>query len=199
MEKFNFNQQDKVLKMEYCQFCMANGESELQYRTHQVKNSSGLVSCPVLRKYVCPYCKATGDFAHTQRYCPLNKDGKLSPHGASLIELKRKKNAAGNYPNHPNKKMMWSENVPDKNNYSSLLKSKSAGAGDRYVAGSPPTRDIHKKNPLHDAHHHSPVITEPLPSGMRPVTPPPVLQYHQQPECTQLTMYRHYQYLQYYR
>ena len=31
------------------------------------------------------------------RYCPMNKDGKLS-HGASLAELKRRKNAAGNYP-----------------------------------------------------------------------------------------------------
>ena len=41
------------------------------------------------------------------------------------------------------------------------------------------------------------IITEPLPLEMRPRTPPPVLP--DQPECAQLTMYRHHQYLQYYR
>ena len=48
-------------------FCYSNGEAESQYRSHQLKNSSGLVTCPVLRSFVCPICKATGDFAHTQR------------------------------------------------------------------------------------------------------------------------------------
>jgi len=80
-----------------CKFCLSNGESEAQYRSHLLKNKSGLITCPVLRVHVCQFCGATGDFAHTQRYCPLNKDGHFNS-GASLVELKKKKNAAGNYP-----------------------------------------------------------------------------------------------------
>ena len=79
-----------------CQFCISNGESEEQYRSHQLKTVDGRVSCPILRAFVCPHCKATGDHAHTERYCPLNRDGRLnSTLGASLADLKRKKNAAG--------------------------------------------------------------------------------------------------------
>jgi len=84
-------------QMDVCKFCQFNGEAEAQYKSHQLKNSSGLVTCPVLRSFVCPICKATGDFAHTQRYCPRNKNGQYNT-GASLSELKRRKNAAGNFP-----------------------------------------------------------------------------------------------------
>merc|ERR1719292_63685 len=80
-----------------CKFCHSNGEAEAQFKSHQLKNSSGLVTCPVLRSFVCTICKATGDFAHTQRYCPRNKDGQYNT-GASLSELKKRKNAAGNFP-----------------------------------------------------------------------------------------------------
>jgi len=100
-----------------CKFCLSNGESEAQYRSHLLKNKSGLITCPVLRVHVCPICGAMGDFAHTQRYCPLNKDGHFNS-GASLVELKKKKNAAGNYPS--SKKMYPSPHfyhniVPNKN------------------------------------------------------------------------------------
>ena len=43
-----------------CKFCHSNGEAEAQYRSHQLKNMSGLVICPVLRSFTCPICKATG-------------------------------------------------------------------------------------------------------------------------------------------
>merc|ERR1712016_9564 len=57
--------------MEGCQFCRANGAPVSQVFNHRLRASNGLVSCPILRTYVCPHCKATGDFAHTQSYCPL--------------------------------------------------------------------------------------------------------------------------------
>merc|ERR1712025_1389957 len=68
-------QEPKMMKNSLCKFCYSNGEAESQYRSHELKNSSGLVTCPI--------CKATGDFAHTQRYCPRNKDGQFNS-GASL-------------------------------------------------------------------------------------------------------------------
>lgn len=45
-----------------CGFC--NGE-------HRLKNPySGKITCPVLRSYTCFICNATGDKAHTSKYCP---------------------------------------------------------------------------------------------------------------------------------
>jgi len=179
-----------------CSFCYANGESELQYRSHTLKSPDGIVNCPVLRSYVCPYCLQTGDHAHTQRYCPLNKDGKLNRKGATLVELKRKKNAAGNFPTfkkltapvHSSWRNTWSSDYF--NTFSDVLMDELDKVSD---AGSSfkPTRT--QSFDIRSSGH----VTEPLPTGMRPSTPPPVLQM--QPESAQLTMYRHYQYLQFYR
>ncbi|XP_028712011.1 nanos homolog 2 [Peromyscus leucopus] len=55
-----------------CNFCKHNGESRHVYASHQLKTSEGVVVCPILRHYVCPLCEATGDQAHTLKYCPLN-------------------------------------------------------------------------------------------------------------------------------
>ncbi|XP_023263657.1 nanos homolog 1-like [Seriola lalandi dorsalis] len=53
-----------------CRFCKQNGESPMVYRSHKLKSDEGRVTCPILRNYTCPICDATGDYAHTRRYCP---------------------------------------------------------------------------------------------------------------------------------
>jgi len=84
-------------EVKHCSLCFHNGEPEEFYSSHNLKTRDGrVVTCPVLRKFVCNICGATGDVAHTLRYCPLNKDGTFS-YGASLPQLKTRRNAAGNF------------------------------------------------------------------------------------------------------
>ncbi|XP_048124994.1 nanos homolog 1 [Alosa alosa] len=57
-----------------CGFCRQNGETPDIYLSHKLKARDGKVLCPILRSYVCPTCEATGDKAHTRRYCPYATD-----------------------------------------------------------------------------------------------------------------------------
>jgi protein nanos 1 len=53
-----------------CSFCEKNGENAEIYLSHSLKDSLGKVVCPILRSYVCPKCGDSGDYAHTNKYCP---------------------------------------------------------------------------------------------------------------------------------
>ncbi|XP_029345765.1 uncharacterized protein LOC115034128 [Acyrthosiphon pisum] len=57
---------------QHCAFCKNNGEEEFVYRTHFLKDELGNVKCPILSRYTCPYCSATGNKAHTISRCPFS-------------------------------------------------------------------------------------------------------------------------------
>lgn len=57
-------------KKEVCVFCRNNGEKEQIYTSHTLKDAQNSVACPILRLYQCPICHASGDQAHTIKYCP---------------------------------------------------------------------------------------------------------------------------------
>eukprot|EP00112_Aurelia_sp_Birch-Aquarium-sp1_P002212 Seg1237.2 transcript_id=Seg1237.2/GoldUCD/mRNA.D3Y31 product="Nanos 1" protein_id=Seg1237.2/GoldUCD/D3Y31 len=61
--------------VQVCVFCRNNGESEAVYSSHILKDAEGRTTCPILRAYTCPICKANGDNSHTIKYCPLNQHG----------------------------------------------------------------------------------------------------------------------------
>ncbi|XP_026567394.1 nanos homolog 3 [Pseudonaja textilis] len=79
-----------------CSFCKQNGESRSIYSSHRLKDEAGRVQCPILRKYKCPQCGASEDFAHTRRFCPLTKEGYISVYTSFIRNSagKRKKKAS---------------------------------------------------------------------------------------------------------
>ncbi|XP_031766308.1 uncharacterized protein LOC113520683 [Galleria mellonella] len=72
-----------------CAFCKNNGENEECYSSHALKDWRGRVLCPVLRAFRCPRCGATGDRAHTIKYCPENMDTASDRSMGSLSSRRR--------------------------------------------------------------------------------------------------------------
>eukprot|EP00794_Sanderia_malayensis_P005642 gene5642-6338_t len=65
--------QRQPTNVQVCVFCRNNGETEAVYSSHILKDAEGRTTCPILRAYTCPICKANGDNSHTIKYCPLNQ------------------------------------------------------------------------------------------------------------------------------
>ena len=84
------------LYFQICVFCRHNGEHELIYSSHSLKDSIGNVTSPILRAYQCPICAATGSQgaycflfpvyinnkvcffeAHTIKYCQATGDDSI--------------------------------------------------------------------------------------------------------------------------
>lgn len=72
---------------EHCVFCLNNGATREEYESHHCKDERGNVTCPVLQKFVCSRCNATGTNAHTAKYCPLKPI--ITPEDCVAIEKKR--------------------------------------------------------------------------------------------------------------
>nr|BCS90541.1 nanos2 protein [Cladonema pacificum] len=78
MLKMNGIARPPQVSVQVCVFCRNNGESESVYTSHVLKDSDGRTSCPILRAYTCPICKANGDNSHTIKYCPMNQNSRVT-------------------------------------------------------------------------------------------------------------------------
>ncbi|XP_065361310.1 protein nanos [Calliphora vicina] len=69
-KRYNGAKNEKYSSAKHCVFCENNNEPVAVVKSHAVRDSLGRVLCPKLRTYICPICKASGDMAHTVKYCP---------------------------------------------------------------------------------------------------------------------------------
>ncbi|PAA92949.1 hypothetical protein BOX15_Mlig025297g1 [Macrostomum lignano] len=77
-------QKKREMRIELCVFCRQNQEPFHVYTSHRLTDAFGNVTCPVLFQYACPICGATGNKAHTIKYCPHGNGNHQS--GEQLID-----------------------------------------------------------------------------------------------------------------
>lgn len=75
---------NKSSDQKHCVFCYNNGATKDEYTSHQCKDEWGKVTCPVLQTFVCTRCNATGENAHTAKYCPQKPI--ITPEDCVVIE-----------------------------------------------------------------------------------------------------------------
>ena len=120
-------------------FCRNNGEDKTVYTTHTLMSKAGKVICPILYAYKCPICAATGDYAHTLKYCPMLPKGvmgtttattKISPAAAAMAPKLPK---TATFPQHLSARAKCSMGPPHKATFPQNLQSnqrfKSAQSG----------------------------------------------------------------------
>ena len=61
---------EQYSKVRFCVFCQKSGQPITTQKSHTLRDQNGCVICPYLRATFCPLCGATGDDAHTLKYCP---------------------------------------------------------------------------------------------------------------------------------
>ena len=208
---------------EMCKFCYTNGESLQQCYSHRLRDATGLVSCPVLRAFICPQvlycsclqlvgcqtfnynhfcvvillcfvqCGATGDHAHTVSYCPENRDGRSRLlQGASLSELKKKKNAAGRYGR--------SRRLPPPAHVSTPPLFPDHSMSSKYPMSSKcPEYSMSSKYPMSSKCPKYPMSSKYPEYNVSSLQQGETRQFLWEPDCVQLSLYHHYQRVQFYR
>ncbi|XP_076068204.1 nanos homolog 2-like isoform X2 [Oratosquilla oratoria] len=77
-----------------CNFCRSNGECSAFYSSHFLRDPvTKRLTCPILRKHVCPNCGASGDNGHTQSYCPKKRVQENCKHSLTLKLKKTERNS----------------------------------------------------------------------------------------------------------
>ncbi|XP_031348759.1 uncharacterized protein LOC116174870 [Photinus pyralis] len=54
--RYTRNAYGEVSRENYCEFCFKNGETAVIYKSHQLRNPSGSIACPLLKEYACCTC-----------------------------------------------------------------------------------------------------------------------------------------------
>jgi len=73
MSEFINKSRSTISRNKICSFCKSNGENEAIYSSHSLKNLANKITCPILMKYTCVECGASGENTHTIKYCTVRQ------------------------------------------------------------------------------------------------------------------------------
>jgi len=92
VEKAKSSSPERTAFVMGCAFCKSNRETDVVALSHVLRDEHGKVQCPILRVHVCEKCGATGDEAHTRKYCPVKNQDKDNSKPYRTV-----RNATGNF------------------------------------------------------------------------------------------------------